>query len=88
MKKLGLALFILFIVYFIFLIRQDIMDNLDLKYEMTRLKEVIQQGNAKTSELKTDLQKLETDDYVEELARARLGLVKKGEVAYKVVVRR
>ena len=86
MRGLGYLLFILMTLYFIFTIRQDIIDNLELKREARRLDRSIEQEEKHNAELRAELRKLNDENYIEELARTRLGLVKKGETAYKVIV--
>ncbi|MFC1510993.1 septum formation initiator family protein [Candidatus Margulisiibacteriota bacterium] len=85
MKRLGLILFILVVVYFIFLIRQDIIDNLELKSDVRRLTKSIAQEKQSTEQMQKKLKQLQSNSYIEKLARTRLGLVKKGETAYKVI---
>ena len=85
MKHLGWLLFVVMVVYFIFLIRQDIIDNLELKKEIAGTGRTVEAE--KSAALKTNqrLAELKSDDMIEELARTRLGLIKKGETAYKVI---
>ena len=85
MKRLGWLLFFLLVIYFIFLIRQDIINYLDLKKEIQLVSKKNEQAEKRAADLKERLQLLKDDDLIEELARTRLGLVKKGETAYKVV---
>lgn len=85
MKRLGYILFVLIIIYFIFLIRQDIIDNLELKREGQRVVQNIDREEKLAEKLQTRLKKLKSNSYIEELARTRLGLIKKGETAYKVI---
>jgi len=85
MKKLGLILFILLIVYFIFLIRQDIMDNLDLKKETRQASVSLVREEKLTQELQHRLKLLDKRSYIEGLARTKLGMIKSGETAYKVI---
>jgi cell division protein FtsB len=85
MKRFGYLLFFLLVVYFIFLIRQDIMDNLELKRTRVQLSASIRQERSLHQRLTRRLQALRSDEYLERLARTRLGLVKRGETAYKVV---
>lgn len=84
MKKIPWLVFLFFalVLYFIFFIRKDIIDYLDQRREAARVA-----GKAETAQqLSRDLkEKLDQGgDRIEELARTRLGLVKKGEIAYKV----
>ena len=59
--------------------------------EVERDKEITAQALQKEAERSTQLQKIiaiqDTDDYLESLARKRLGLVKPGEVVYKIVMK-
>ena len=85
MRRFGYLLFFLLVVYFIFLIRQDIMDNLELKRTRVQLTANIHQEKTLNQGLLQRLKALQSDKYIERLARTRLGLVKRGETAYKVV---
>lgn len=85
MKRIGWILFFAAVVYFIFLIRQDIIDNLELKKEKEETSRGFSQGEKTAVELKDRLGRLKSDDVIEELARTKLGLIKKGETAYKVI---
>jgi cell division protein FtsB len=85
MKRIGLILFGLIVFYFIFLIRQDIIDNLELKREEQLITKKLQQENKVADELRTRLKKLQRNNYLEELARTRLGMIIRGETAYKVI---
>lgn len=87
MKRLGLLLFVLIILYFIFLIRQDIIDHLELKREKQRVTKNLQAEERLAKELRIRLKELKSNNYIEKLARTRLGLIKKGETAYKVIGR-
>jgi len=85
MKRFGWLLFVLLIIYFIFLIRQDIIDHLDLKRDRAKMLTALETEKTSTSLLNRRLSELKSDDMIEELARTKLGLIKKGETAYKVV---
>lgn len=78
-------MFFIAVVYFIFLIRQDIIDYLDLKNEKARVGRALEREEKAAVGLKDRLGQLKGDDLIEELARTRLGLIKKGETAYKVI---
>jgi len=84
-NKLGWAVFFLLVAYFIFLIRQDIIDYLELKKEKETASVTLCKEETAAVELKDRLGRLKGDDLIEELARTRLGLIKKGETAYKVI---
>lgn len=87
MKRLGVVLFILIIIYFIFIIRQDIIDNLDLKKERERVAAELLEQKKVSKNLQERLKALNTNSYIEELARTKLGMIKKDETAYKVIDR-
>ena len=85
MKKFGFILFVLIIIYFIFLIRQDIIDNLDLKQQAENITIELKREKIKAKNLQDKLKALSRDSYIESLARIRLGMIKKGETPYKVI---
>ena len=85
MKRIGWVIFALLVIYFIFLIRQDIIDNLALGKEVQALAKKVEIEEKSETELKQRLARLNGDQLIEELARTRLGMVKKGETAYKVI---
>jgi cell division protein FtsB len=87
MKRLGVIVFALFIIYFIFLIRQDIINNLELKRAEKLAQKNIELEEKLAAQLQERLKDLKKNDYIEELARTRLGLVKNGETAYKVILK-
>jgi len=84
-KRLGWVLFFLAIIYFIFLIRQDIIDQIDLRREAERAANKVEEAEKRGAMLRDRSHRLKGDDLIEEIARTRLGLVKKGETAYKVI---
>ena len=86
MKRIGIILFVLIVIYFIFLIRQDIMDNLELKRETKHTAVELLREQETELGLKEKIRLLGSGSRVEELARTRLGLVKKSEKAYKVIL--
>ncbi len=85
MKRFGWLAALLLALYFIFLIRQDIIDNLGLKKELRRAQKNLAQAEGLSAQMRRNWQLLKQDNFIEELARTRLGLVKKGEVAFKVI---
>lgn len=87
MKRLGFLLFILLILYFIFLIRQDIIDHLSLSREATGLELATKRELILAEQLKQRLSDLNGSEYIERLAREKLGFIKNNETAYKVIGR-
>jgi cell division protein FtsB len=85
MKRFGIILFIFFVLYFIFLIRQDIMDNVQLKQENDVASQHLADEETAAADLQIRLKGLASGRYVEELARTKLGMVKRGETAYKII---
>ena len=85
MKRLGWVLFFLLVLYFAFLIRQDIIGHLELEKEERRLVGKIEHEESLSETMKSRLTRLQSDDLIEELARTRLGMVKKGEKGFKVI---
>lgn len=85
MKRLGWLLFFFFLLYFIFLIRQDIIDYLELRAERDKMTRELSRQSAGLEWRQKRLSRLKADELIEELARTRLGLIKKGETAYKVI---
>ena len=73
------------VIYFIFMIRQDIISNLELKKEAERATAGVVREEQQIKEYQDRLKGMQRSEYVELLARGRLGLVKKGETAYKVI---
>lgn len=87
MKRLGTILFAFIIIYFIFLIRQDIINNLELKRAEKQTQINIEQEDKLALQLQERSKDLKNNNYIEEVARTRLGLIKEGETAYKVILR-
>jgi len=85
MKRLGWLIFALLVLYFIFLIRQDIIDYFDLKREENHILKNLKKEEIINQRLQKGLQKAQSDKQFEKLARTRLLMIKKGETAYKVI---
>lgn len=86
MGTIGIIAFVAFLTYFIFLIRQDIIDNLGLNKECQKLSQKLKEEGDRGDRLRSRLKRIKNGDLVEELARTRLEMIKKGEVAYKVIL--
>ena len=85
MKKIGWIAFLLVVVYFLFVIRQDIIYNLQLQRDLRTASEKIGEEEKTAVDLKSRARRMGDGTLIEELARTRLGLVKRGEIAYKVI---
>lgn len=84
-KRIGWAIFIFLTIYFIFLIRRDIIDNLGLKKETAGIEKKIAVAEKHSRGLTDRSSQLKELDLIEELARTKLGMIKKGETAFKVI---
>jgi len=85
MKRLGWLVFALLVIYFIFLIRQDIIDYFDLRKEDKQILKNLKKEEVINQALQKGLKKVQSDNQLEKLARTRLLMIKKGETAYKVI---
>ena len=85
MKKIGWGAFFLVVVYFIFVIRQDIIYDLQLRKDLRTASEKMSEEDKTALDLQSRVRRMGDGTLVEELARTRLGLVKKGEISYKVI---
>ncbi len=81
----GGILLLLVVLYFIVLIRTDWKVLLELQTQRANLKQEITCGREEKARLKKEISLLDTYSYIELLAREKLGLIKRGERAYKVV---
>ena len=75
----------LVILYFSFLIRSDWVKMKELKDEKAKLTKEIEIAAEKKKEFDKNISGLNSPDHVEIVAREKLGLIKPGETAYKVV---
>lgn len=83
-QGLQLALIIIITIYFIFLIGHDALQYLSFMKKNSDLKTSLLEQEKINHNLKEEYQKLNTNGYLEYLARFRLGYVKIGETAYKI----
>lgn len=85
-EKFWHIAFLLAVAYFLLLIRSDIIQNRGLDDERS-LSRHIELERAKQEDLKVKMRSLGKSSYIEELAREKLGLVDRGETAYKVIIK-
>ena len=85
MKRLSWFFFILLVIYFIFIIRQDIIGYLEMKKEFVSLGKKLAFAELSAAGFKDRMARVRNESLIEELARTRLGLIKKDETAYKVI---
>jgi len=85
MKINAWTLLLIFIVlYFIFQIRQDVLRYNGLVSEDQKVAKNLKEIKSNNLDLEKKIIALSLDNAIESLARERLNLIKKGEVAYKV----
>ncbi len=79
-----LVIFLVVCLYLLIVIRDDLLQNRDLKkeraYVFLRVKEV----SSDIDNFDRKIKEVKTSKTIERLARERLNFVKKGEIAYKV----
>lgn len=86
-ERLGYIAFLLFVLYFIFLIRSDVLQNSRFNSEKSRLIKDTELEKNRNTELKSKMNALGKASYVEQEAREKLGLIERGEKAYKVIIK-
>lgn len=84
-RHLVLLLALPFLVYFAFVTGQKALSTYHLYQETERLRQDIQQLEAKNKALEAQKGYLQSDTYVEQVAREELNLIKKGEMAIIVL---
>ena len=91
MKRSKARYDLLFLIIAIALSLAVIKSGLDrydsLKNQKNRLVKEIASGQARKNILLSKLKELESDSNVEMVARRRLGYVKSGELAYKIIIK-
>lgn len=85
--RFWLLVFILAVVYFVVLIRNDLVRNSGLKEEKEKVTGSLSLERSRQESLKNRLKMLDKASYVEMLAREKLGVVERGEHPYKVIVK-
>jgi cell division protein FtsB len=79
--------FLLALAYFAFLIRRDLIQHSRLIDEKRAIVKSLGAENAKQADLKSKLRMLNKNTYIEMLAREELGVVRRGEDPYKVIIK-
>lgn len=74
----------LILAYFLYLIREDIIQYKNLEAEKDRLNSEIVLLEKENRDLELLISKANSNWVIEKMARERLNLVKKGEIAYKI----
>jgi len=76
-------LILFFVIYIIYTLAIQQLKMIDLSKQETELAEKINSVIEEREQLKKEIQLLQTDQYIERVARDELGLVKPGELVYK-----
>ncbi|TYP50874.1 FtsB family cell division protein [Thermosediminibacter litoriperuensis] len=82
--KLGRIIFILFLVYFVYTFTVQQLKINDLRRQELELSQEMSRLVEERDRLKKEIELLNTESYIEKLARDQLGLVKPGEILYKI----
>lgn len=85
--RYDLVLLIIVIVISFAFIKHGLDRYDSLRAQENRLAKDISSGEARKKAILSRLKELEDDRHVEMLARRRLGYVKSGEIAYKVITK-
>ncbi|MFH1709760.1 MAG: septum formation initiator family protein [bacterium] len=75
------------LVYFVVLIRNDLVRDDILNKEKAAITKNLDVQAAKQAALKNELKMLNRNSHIEMLAREKLGIVQHGEKAYKVIIK-
>jgi len=86
-EKFWYIVLVLAVAYFVVLIRNDMVRNSSLDKEKAAIIKSLDAEKAKQAALKNELRILNRDSHIEMLAREKLGVVQKGEKAYKVIIK-
>ena len=73
------------ILYLLFLNSMMVYRNYKLKQEQSKLEDSIKTELAREAQLQTRLEEAKSGESIERLARIKLGLIKKGEIAYQII---
>jgi cell division protein FtsB len=73
------------VMYFMFIIRSDLVQNARLKDEKKELQNNLALEENKMTYLNDKMARLKSSSYIELIAREKLELIGKGEKAYKVI---
>ncbi|ADL06899.1 FtsB family cell division protein [Thermosediminibacter oceani] len=82
--KLGRIIFVLFLVYFVYTFTVQQFKINELRRQELELSQKMNQLAEERKRLEKEIELLNTKSYIEKLARDQLGLVKPGEILYKI----
>ncbi|HHY04068.1 MAG TPA: septum formation initiator family protein [Thermoanaerobacterales bacterium] len=73
-----------FLIYIVFTLISQQFKMFDLSRQEIELEKQLKSSMKQREELKKEIELLHTDEYIEKVARDELGLVKPGELIYKI----
>jgi hypothetical protein len=87
-NKIGYIAFFIVLLYFLFLIRSDLIQNSYLKNERDKMTKNLNAETVKSAYLRSKMSYLMKDSYLDIVARDKLGFIGKNEKAYKVIIKK
>ncbi len=82
LKKAMIYLLIIVIIIFAFKLVSNIRKVNKMESELNNLQQQVQEELERNKELKKEIERVKSDDYIEKVARDELGLVKPGEILF------
>jgi cell division protein FtsB len=86
-ERFWYFVFFLAFIYFVVLIRNDLVRNTRLNDEKGAITKNLGEEASRRAGLQNELKMLNQNSYIEMLARERLGVVRSGENPYKVIIK-
>jgi len=86
-EKAGYVAIFLGVAYFLLLIRSDVIQERKLDGEKRSILKETEAEGRKQADLRDKMSKLKKNDYVQQLARDKLGYIERGESPYKVIIK-
>ncbi|MCX5749500.1 MAG: septum formation initiator family protein [Candidatus Saganbacteria bacterium] len=83
--KWDLTIFILLLLALVITVKNDLDMLANLKKQNEKMSVMVKQETERKQYLLKKLRSLNSDDDIELIARQKLGLVKSGETAYKII---
>lgn len=84
-SRFGSIVVLSIFLYFLFIDVRNLIKLKDLNNKRKIYIELVKKAQEKNSQLKKNLIELQDQEYLEELIRSKLGLVKEGEIIYKFI---
>lgn len=84
-KSLKVIIFVITVFFFTYLFVSQSLTVVQLRYQMSEMKEELIEFENENKILEEKIEKITTDQFIEEQARNRLGMIKTGEVPIKII---